>query len=185
VQSVPDAHAEEPTCLCMSPDGRLLASGGADMVVRVWEFATGRLLSEVRAILHHPASMCVPQSCCLAHGGGGHTLTRGLVEILSERSSKFGIFLMGGAVNGTRAVCCAASHPPRSRDTRHGRKALTTEWSRVRLQPLIAVGWFGTGDGALGHHQLSQVRFRQLHAGLGVQRRLRGAVEGGEGRAGE
>jgi len=49
VQSVPDAHAEEPTCLCMSPDGSLLASGGKDMVVRVWEFATGKLLSEVMA----------------------------------------------------------------------------------------------------------------------------------------
>ena len=33
VQQIPEAHVGEGTCVCISPDGALVASGGSDQVI--------------------------------------------------------------------------------------------------------------------------------------------------------
>ena len=43
-----DSHPKWIRCLALSPDGQTLASGCDDMVVRLWEVETGKLLRELR-----------------------------------------------------------------------------------------------------------------------------------------
>lgn len=55
-----DAHPKWIRCLALSPDGQTLASGGDDMICRLWEAGTGKLVRELRGhellTLHHHAS---------------------------------------------------------------------------------------------------------------------------------
>ena len=48
VRQVPDAHAKWIRKVVASPDGRVVASVGDDMVCRVWESSTGKLLHNLR-----------------------------------------------------------------------------------------------------------------------------------------
>lgn len=61
VRQVADAHARWIRKVLASPDGRLVASVGDDMVGRVWESSTGKLLHELRGhefrTPHHFPSM--------------------------------------------------------------------------------------------------------------------------------
>lgn len=55
LQVIPDAHGAEGMCIAMSPDGSMFATGGVDQVIRLWQFDTGSLLSEV---FGHSATIC-------------------------------------------------------------------------------------------------------------------------------
>lgn len=44
-----DAHDKEVLCIALSPDGRILASGGADNLVKLWNPFTGKLLKTIPA----------------------------------------------------------------------------------------------------------------------------------------
>jgi WD40 repeat protein len=44
-----DAHEKEVLCLSLSPDGHILASGGADAMVKLWNPLTGKLLKSIPA----------------------------------------------------------------------------------------------------------------------------------------
>lgn len=61
IRQVADAHARWIRKVLASPDGRLVASVGDDMVGRVWESSTGKLLYELRGhesrTPHHFPSM--------------------------------------------------------------------------------------------------------------------------------
>jgi WD40 repeat protein len=39
-------HPDKVTCVCFSPDGKTLASGGQDSVVRIWDVRTGRQIRQ-------------------------------------------------------------------------------------------------------------------------------------------
>jgi WD40 repeat protein len=65
-----DGHRKQVYCVAYSPDGRLLATGGGDMSVRIWEVATG----QQRSCLWHRhevgAVAFSPDGNTLASGGG-------------------------------------------------------------------------------------------------------------------
>jgi RNA polymerase sigma factor (sigma-70 family) len=61
-------HGSWVACTAFAPDGKLLASGGADRAVRFWEVATGK---EIRRLDHEGAV------CSLAFSPGGQTLVSG------------------------------------------------------------------------------------------------------------
>mmetsp|Transcript_22863 Transcript_22863/g.53352 ORF Transcript_22863/g.53352 Transcript_22863/m.53352 type:complete len:637 (-) Transcript_22863:100-2010(-) len=44
IQMIHKAHTEEATCLAISHDGTLFATGGTDQLVKLWHFATGSLI---------------------------------------------------------------------------------------------------------------------------------------------
>lgn len=52
VRQVPDAHGRWIRKVAASPDGQLVASVGDDMVCRLWEAATGKLVHELRGHEH-------------------------------------------------------------------------------------------------------------------------------------
>ena len=46
LQIVEDIHLSEATCCALSSNGKLLATGGGDQIMRLWEFETGKMLAE-------------------------------------------------------------------------------------------------------------------------------------------
>ena len=44
----PDSIDAGVTSVCISPDGRLVAAGSLDTVVRIWDVATGQLIERLR-----------------------------------------------------------------------------------------------------------------------------------------
>src|SRR5262249_40455352 len=48
-------EARGVTCLAVSPDGKMLASGGRDRVVRLWDVESGKALAELKG---HKNGLC-------------------------------------------------------------------------------------------------------------------------------
>ena len=61
--------------VCFSPDGQILASGGADNTIRLWNPMTGQLLSTLTGHTDWVYSVCFsPDGRTLASGGGDNTV---------------------------------------------------------------------------------------------------------------
>jgi WD40 repeat protein len=67
-RGVLEGHKGPVTCLAISPDGRLLASGSDDMTVRLWNLADGAPLKTLE---------CKTRITCLAISSDGRTLAAG------------------------------------------------------------------------------------------------------------
>src|SRR5690348_7653787 len=66
------AHPGGVTALAFAPDARLLATGGTDRTVRLWDVASGR---EVRRLTGHKDAVCA-----VAFLAGGKTLVSGSTD---------------------------------------------------------------------------------------------------------
>jgi WD40 repeat protein/serine/threonine protein kinase len=73
----PRAHASSVDCVAFSPDSRLLATGGADKVVRLWDLASGRLERVLRGHTDWILSLAFSPDGSLLAVGGGEGLVKG------------------------------------------------------------------------------------------------------------
>jgi WD40 repeat protein len=69
-------HTDEVRCVAISPDGKVLASGGADNTIRFWDLATGKEQATLKkAAIHWVDSVAYsPDGKVLASGAGGNTI---------------------------------------------------------------------------------------------------------------
>src|SRR5205085_9610815 len=66
------SHEKEVVAVAFSPDGRLLASGGYDPAIRLWEIATGKALKQLEGQKGRTTSLAFfPDGTKLASAGNG------------------------------------------------------------------------------------------------------------------
>jgi WD40 repeat protein len=75
-------HKGEVQCLAFAPDGKTLASGGADQTLRFWDVATGKQMG--------PAHACGHAVTSLAYADGGKVLAcaAGAIRLLDPRTGQ-------------------------------------------------------------------------------------------------
>ena len=74
-QSTWPAHKDSIYALCLSPDGKRLATGGADKVVRLWELATQKETGKLEAHSGHVLALAFnPDGTMLVSGGADKVL---------------------------------------------------------------------------------------------------------------
>ena len=70
-----DGHTNAATCVSFSPDGKTLASGGGDSLVRLWDVRTGRELKTLKGHRNWIYSVSFsPDGSMLASTSGDHTI---------------------------------------------------------------------------------------------------------------
>ncbi len=91
-------HSDEVRAVAISPDGKTLASGGADNTIRLWDVATGKEQAALPTVMPKIAEFLVdslafsPDGKTLASGTGGNKVdlwdvsTRKCTNLLNEES---------------------------------------------------------------------------------------------------
>jgi WD40 repeat protein len=68
-------HTDTVACVAISPDGKIIASGGHDNTIRLWNVATGKPLTTLKAARHGLDSVAFsPDGMTLAAGNGGNAI---------------------------------------------------------------------------------------------------------------
>jgi WD40 repeat protein len=103
-------HATFVTCVCFSPDGKWIASAGADKTVKVWNAETGEELRTLKGHQQAVVSVCFnPDGKRLAGGAGepvkpGQPVKPGEVKVWDAQTGKE-VFDLKGHTGPVTSVC--------------------------------------------------------------------------------
>jgi len=133
-------HTELVTAIAFSPDGRLLAAGGRDNTVRLWEVSTGRLVRVMPALSGYRALAFSPDGAAVASPRGVWEVATGKLRTLTTLTN------LGEAIafspDGRWLAALGLSHSPGGFQPRIGLVEVATGQEILNL----AAGEVATGQ---------------------------------------
>jgi hypothetical protein len=120
-------HERKAWCVTFSPDGRLLATGGADGAIRLWDVNTGRLLHECKDSAHVFSVAFSPDGRLLASTNGDYIRWWDTKTLKEYAADAVPLTASGSGLHMARQVpilACGGDHSDVTLINAHSRKVL-------------------------------------------------------------